>query len=202
MFTREKVFDSEILRTKCNDKSIYQNQTFLKNIDLMLGTEYRVSLQGKGKSQTSVYNKKVFTPDKLPMDFDGADELKLWLTKRVPKALELLSDYNYDRRITVYRNWINKKYLNSCIIPHNHGSQKDFFVGVFYINYPKDSGKLFFTKHYDETKHHIEDYDDEDVHVVNETEGEFIIHRGDMVHGVTEHLNEDPRLSMIFEFCI
>lgn len=202
MFTKEKVFDSVILRTKCDDKSIYQNETFLKNIDLLLGTEYRVSPQGKGKSQTSVYNESIFTPDKLPIDFDGAEKLKLWLIKCVPVALELLSDYKYDRPITIHRNWVNKKYFNSSIIPHHHGKMKNFFVAVFYINYPKDSGKLFFTKHRDETKHNIEDYDDEDVHVVNESEGELIVHKGDMIHGVTEHLNKNPRLSMIFEFCV
>jgi hypothetical protein len=102
-----------------------------------------------------------------------------WVKTQMKKVADA-EDYMHNKKIQWRRIWVNKMLNNSSVIPHVHDF--DGLVGVYYLYMPKNSAQLKI----------------KDQQLKCQT-GDLVIHKSNIIHSVSEHLAEEPRISIIFE---
>lgn len=113
------------------------------------------------------------------LDIEELKDLIKWIEKEILKATEFFYKREY-KYIYTGRIFMNKMNKNSSAKWHHH--TVNGLIGIFYLNAPKNSAKLL-TKNED---------------IIVET-GDLIIHKPNLKHAVSEHLIEEPRISLIYE---
>lgn len=103
-----------------------------------------------------------------------------------------------DEPLTMRRAWSNRMYRGCKGAAHDHlGDIK--LVGIFYYDAPAPAGNLVFTK-----REHERKFDDqiasEDKVYFEPTTGTLVCHRSTMLHAISEHGSDDPRVCLVFEF--
>lgn len=111
-----------------------------------------------------------------------SDELKplvSWIVDEIKKAYVDFYNQEVDD-INFVRVWSNKMYENSSGAWHTHYSAD--VVGIFYLNVP-DNGAYLIT----ETEN------------IMTTNGDLVMHKGDLPHSVSEHKSDEPRIVLVFD---
>lgn len=104
------------------------------------------------------------------------------------------------KNITVQRCWINEMFKGSSGKIHYH--QNCNIVAIFYYQVPKNSSHLVLIESFENGKNYIEDYSFEEKSYIKISEGDLIIHKNDLYHGVSEHKSEESRICFVFDLLI
>ena len=100
--------------------------------------------------------------------------------------------------LTMRRAWSNRMYRGCKGAAHDHlGDIK--LVGIFYYAAPAPAGNLVFTKRDQERKFDNEIASEDKIYF-EPTTGTLVCHRSTMLHAISEHGSDDPRICLVFEF--
>ncbi len=132
----------------------------------------------------------------------------VWNIDTIPGFTNLLSSTNLESQLEklnasnftkIKRAWVNRMHKNSFVSIHWHDSNVK--VLIIYYNVPDDSSDLILI----DPKYKILRYENsisvpEDCkYNLKVKEGMCVLHNGDMLHAVSEHLSEYPRDTIIIE---
>ena len=99
--------------------------------------------------------------------------------------------------LTMRRAWSNRMYRGCKGAAHDHlGDIK--LVGIFYYAAPAPAGNLVFTKRDQERKFDNEIASEDKIYF-EPTTGTLVCHRSTMLHAISEHGSDDPRICLVFE---
>lgn len=187
----EKVFDTHIVRTKCETVEWYKNLTALTSLERLFRHHSKDAPEIVGEIKTTITS-----PIPIPM-LPGLENLMVWVKQQIMNAAPYFIDFTPSGfEFDLKRTWANKMYLGSEVTPHTHdvvpGTDKrntdnSRGVAIFYLQLPEQSSDLVFIQ-------------DEDVVYANVEEGELIFHPKDILHSVTKHKSYIPRVCLVFEF--
>ena len=132
----------------------------------------------------------------IPM-LPGLENLMVWVKQQIMNAAPHFVDFTPSEfEFDLKRTWANKMFLGSKVTPHTHdvvpgtterNTNNARGVAIFYLQLPEQSSDLVFIQ-------------DEDTIYANAKEGELIFHTKDILHSVTEHESDIPRICLVFEF--
>ena len=104
------------------------------------------------------------------------------------------------------RAWNNVNYKNSYTVSHNHNVlDTNMLACIFYLEAPEYSGKFAIINEplNDKTINlSCTDFDQTKVHYINVEANMLICHAGDVTHAVSEHLSDQRRTCVIFEYIL
>tara|TARA_R110002167_G_scaffold364935_1_gene588189 strand:+ start:504 stop:1070 length:567 start_codon:yes stop_codon:yes gene_type:complete len=87
----------------------------------------------------------------------------------------------------IYRNGDYQEY-------HNHNP--NLLSAIYYLKTPKEGSKLFLKNPFDD----VLDSKSNDVQIVQPEDGMFVIFRGHVLHCVEKHTDDEPRISLAYNF--
>jgi hypothetical protein len=133
---------------------------------------------GYGKSPAGPTKSTVFSEIKTPhiRAMPGFDLLE----KEMLKHLSTLTT-----GIEIKTCWVNVMYKDSFVGPHKH--DKFDGVAIYYFKVPDNSAKL---------QYEINDVYEE----LEVTEGMLVLHSPTLMHKVSVHNNEEPRICVVYNF--
>jgi hypothetical protein len=112
-------------------------------------------------------------------------------------------------KFNLVSTWHNINYKNSYVVSHSHikpsdqaaNPNKRMQVCIFYFEAPENSGKLAII---DDDRHYLScnDFDQDSVHYITIKPNMLICHDGDVNHAVSEHLSDERRICIIFEYIL
>jgi len=100
------------------------------------------------------------------------------------------------------RAWNNVNYKNSYTVSHNHNiPNKNVLACIFYLEAPENSGKFAVI---DDSQLNLicTDFDQNKIHYIDVKPNMLICHAGNVTHGVSEHLSDDRRTCVVFEYIL
>ena len=197
------VFDFELIKYKIpdylyNDKSLQKNIDKVFSLDSFYSENYKkimeenlIESRGIVHSTISLSNREInldffyFHPVFDYIDF----AIKTYFFTKFEQKVKILYS----------EMWVNKMFKNSSVNCHRHNPLYDY-VGIFYYKVPPNSGDLIILKEhiYGVFKEKNKDIS----YFMKINTGDLIIHPTNVPHAVSEHLNDDPRISFIFNFSI
>jgi hypothetical protein len=107
-------------------------------------------------------------------------------------------DFDCNKKILYDRMWINKMYKNCSAICHVHNGDYNDGSAIFYYNVPKNGSKLIILKN-DIGGEVKKCHEKISYHILVET-GDLIIHKKEVPHAVSKHMNNIPRICFVFDF--
>lgn len=113
------------------------------------------------------------------------------------------------KKVELNRTWHNINYKNSYVVSHSHIKPSDqavhpnkrMQVCILYLEAPEGSGKLAIIDDDRENLRCTDFYQDK-VHYITVTPNMLICHDGDVNHAVAEHLSDERRICILFEYII
>jgi hypothetical protein len=208
------VFGHKILTTECKDPSIYKNKMLTESVDMVFNSYVVVNRvrQTIGDSQKAGGWTSVGQPYPL-VDLPGADDLREWVTKQFIEAKDALGYSDKPDSVTFKRSWTNRMKEGGYGHVHNHVKIDNYIstltaysaegfcpdaVGILYVKAPPGSSNLVIINNgCDDVP--VEYFPEEDQHPFVPYEGLMIIHRPDVWHGVTKHMNSEYRDVFVFD---
>jgi hypothetical protein len=136
------------------------------------------------------------------LNLPGFEKLRHWLEINL---LELIDDIGWPpnaKGIEFKRAWSNLMYKGSEGISHTHESYSSpttAGVAIFYFKAPKNSSKFVIVDSKEIDKK-IDYYDSNLCKYIDVEEGMLLVHDASIVHGVSKHNNDEPRICFIFDF--
>ena len=187
----EKVFGTNVVRVMCEQPEWYQNEVAVNSLERLFRRHSKDAPEIVGKVQTSLTSP-------MPVEMlPGLENLIDWVKKQIMMAAPSFVNFTPTGfQFDMKRTWANKMYRGSQVLPHTHdvvaGSQErrtnnSHGVAIFYLQMPEHSSDLVFME--GETVHHA-----------NVKQGELVFHTKDVLHAVTEHQSDIPRICLVFEF--
>ena len=187
----EKVFDTHIVRTKCETVEWYKNLTALTSLERLFKHHSKDAPEIVGEIKTTLSS-----PIPIQM-LPGLENLMVWVEQQIMNAAPYFVDFKPSGfKFDLKRTWANKMFLGSSVAPHTHdvipgtnnrNTDNTRGVAIFYLQLPEHSSDLMFMQ-------------EEDIMYANAKEGELIFHSKDILHSVTEHKSNIPRICLVFEF--
>lgn len=187
-------FEEKIVRFICDDKSIYENEVFQKNLEKFFNhpsVEKVTAAEQVGSGYTYRGLNKI-TPLMLP----GAEKLEKWIYSKLIEAAPFFVNFK-PSKITFHRIWTNRTFKGYSGKTHIHNENHG--VGIFYLSVPKNSSDLVIVRN-GLPLTNINDYDETDIAYANVTTGEFVLHKTHLMHGISEHKSEEPRICIVMDF--
>ena len=115
------------------------------------------------------------------------------------KAIDTINPELKGIRLEVGRTWINVMYEGCKGLTHLHAFQPYCnFVGILYLEVPKDSAKLVIVND-DIIGKDESDYPESDKKYITPSPNILVIHKNDVNHAVTIHKSKDRRICVVFE---
>ena len=186
----QNIFGSNVVRVQC-EKEIYKNEVGLHNLERLFKNHSGKAIEIIGKVDTSLTS-----PIPIQM-LPGLETLVSWVQEQALLAAPYFIDYTpTGLEFDVKRTWANKMFRGSKVLPHTHdviletgerNTNNSRVVSIFYYQLPKDSSDLVFMR-------------DNEVVNADVQEGELVFHTKDILHAVTEHKSDIPRICLVFEF--
>ena len=120
--------------------------------------------------------------ENIYVDIDTVSELKTLINQAKQYASEIL-----DKDIATLKIgfWINIMQQGHTTSLHCHEDADELLSGVYYVKVPENSGQFIY--HLDREKHSLDP-----------EEGSFLFFSPSLLHEVTEHQSEQPRISVAF----
>jgi hypothetical protein len=124
------------------------------------------------------------------------------LNPSITEAIKLMYKDNKFTKIELVRTWHNVNYKHSSVISHNHTlAVKAVLICILYLDAPKNSGKLAIINS-DVKGLNCLDYDQDKVYYITVKPNMLVCHKGDVLHAVSEHLSDDRRTCILFEYTL
>jgi hypothetical protein len=184
---------------KCDDKSLYENQTLSSSINLLLdlpdvvyrvqGTKYDSAMGQVLTSAGNEYSDIVTMP--------GTERLVSWINSKIRQSAPPGKSIEY------IKSWANKMFHGSQGLVHAHihpdfKNYKSDFVAIFYVHIPENGAQLVFVDG-GEFNTKYTDYDESKLTIIECESGDLVIHPPTIPHAVTIHNSHIPRLCLVFE---
>jgi uncharacterized protein (TIGR02466 family) len=122
---------------------------------------------------------------------------------------EVKNKIEYRHNLRLHSYWYNINYEDSFNIPHIHMSKSCMNIvvsGVFYIETPKDCGKIVFKRNdqltglmYEESVNRYNEYNSS-VWIVNPVKNLCVLFPANLEHFVKPNLNKKKRISISFNY--
>tara|TARA_R100000734_G_C3292701_1_gene84300 strand:- start:59 stop:631 length:573 start_codon:yes stop_codon:yes gene_type:complete len=180
------IFSDSIIFSEIKDNE-------LDEIILRILKEQEDANQGVVKS-----NRKGFQTDTIDNFY-----LSKTFTEKAGECLK--ENYNIDKKtkITLLNLWINKNYKESYNSPHIH--PKCNFSGVYYVNASEKEGKLIFLRNdktagFTDNHMHFEGTDFHNTYEIQPKNNMFVLFSAHLDHMVEPHYDDEPRISVSFNF--
>lgn len=190
-----QIFDYKIVRTKCEDVSIYKNNKMLEGLDkLFSDPNLCPCLDDQNGEGISTFRLKDYF---LFKDVDGIDLFKEWFEKQ---ALRVSDYFGYPNAtgVTYFRAWTNKIFKGCSGNVHDHDPDSHA-MAVFYPVAPEGSADFGLVRNgWAHARNH--EIKDENLHWMNVKEGDLIFHETRAWHTVSEHKSDSPRIVFVIEF--
>jgi hypothetical protein len=195
------IFDTNVISFICKDKSLFKNNEFQKELNILFNLDVVVNNQ-------DLYQKgKALTTCALPLgailDMPSIPRLTEWIIEHIMLARYKICEgkYNPDdvKGVMIRRAWTNRMFKDCQGICHRHEIPSLDGVAIFYVDAPENSAKLVFIKDGKDQTFYKDYSEDNRVYLLPE-EGQLVIHSPDIVHCVTEHNSDLPRTCLIFDF--
>lgn len=189
-----KIFDYEIIKCKIPN-ILYNNYLLKQNIDrifkseLILDQNYDNLTESSGNMHSTLYLSKniIQSIPKINLLFNYLRFLILKNFYNVTNIKNFLECKQF-----VYNGiWMNKMYKNSSVKSHKHSNMVDG-TAIFYYEVPLHGSSSYI----------IFDNNSEKMNSMEAKTGDVIIQSSKVIHGVTEHLSDYPRISIIMDFSI
>ncbi len=145
-------------------------------------------------------HKKIDLNEEQTIDWDmhRYEDSYLPMNSEFEKIIKYLNDqfkYLNKRSLKLLNYWAHIHEKNMSTLPHNHledngAYDENLLSGVYYVQVPKNSGKLVFN--YPHTAYHPRKY------FINPEEGMFCLFSYALDHLVTRNLSEETRISVSF----
>jgi len=177
-------------------------------VNMVYNTEstYAKNLLKRGNLTTSVYQEENFKR------VIGYQLLEKVLQPAIIEARGLLFEEMKISNFRLRRSWHNINYKNSYVESHAHtpkswltndniseNTNYEMLVCVFYLEAPENSGKLAIIN--DKTWNMLPlDFEQDKVHYITVKPNMLVCHKHDLLHAVSEHLSDDRRICIIFEY--
>jgi len=201
----QKIFDSTVIRIQCNHKELYTEPKISKSIEEIFNY-LRVEYPEKISSTAESYGGKSETSLGCISSIENISALQplmVWIGTQIMKAAPYIANFNPSSFVYT-RTWINKMYKGCSIRSHSHGETKsdNRGVAIFYLQVPENSSDLVFLNGNNEKFRLVEDYYNQNQEIIyaNICEGELLFHDNGIIHAITEHKNDIPRICLIFDF--
>jgi hypothetical protein len=190
-----KTFNYKIAKVKCEDESIYKNQTLLTSLDMFFSNyDVHDRLQHSNGEVLSSFDVPNFSILTMP----GIDKFIEWHNE---KALSVSDYFGYPKAtdIEFVNAWINKAFENASGDVHIH-ENTSHVVSVFCPVLPKSNSAdlVIVNEGLDNSK--LESYTSENLSQLDTKEGDCVFMNTGTPHGVTKHSNKDPIIGFVFEF--
>jgi len=187
-------FGHRISKTHCDDESIYRTTELIESLEKIFDSldQDRVLENQIGKGVST------FDYPQFPiLNINGIEPLKSWMTERI---LEVAEFYGHPgaSNIKFYRSFANKMWPGSAGNIHSHGKE-GHGVSIFYFQQPKNGSDLVLVNN-SFTGDTLDSHPEEDLHYVNVTQGDLVIHDTTLPHGVSLHKGDSPRIVLVFEY--
>ena len=169
------------------------------NVD---NNDNNLKIQKRGKSLTTVIGNGKSSGSYSPiLNIIGFDLLEKIIKPSVIEARDSIFDSSKFNTFRLNRAWNNINYKNSYVVSHLHDHSSNVLVCILYLEAPNNSGKLAIIDD-DRKELSCNDFDQDKVHYITVNPNMLICHTGDVVHAVSEHLSDDRRVSIVFEYIL
>lgn len=194
----QDVFNTKVVRVMCEVPDFYDTPSIHKNIEraFRLAETHRpddikVGKEGVGKFETMMGGG-------MPVEMiPGLEPLMAWISEYIMKAAPYYVDF-IPSGFRFARTWANKMYLGCEGKAHRHGVNDG--VAIFYLQAPEHSSDLVFIEGDKVPQKLLDEYQDEVLIYANVKQGELVFHDKRIIHAVSKHGNEIPRICLVFEF--
>ncbi len=186
----QNIIGSNVVRVQC-ETEIYKNEVGLHNLERLFKNHSGKAVEIIGKVDTSLTS-----PIPIQM-LPGLENLIGWVEKQIMLVAPNFVDYTPTGfEFDLKRTWANKMFKGSKVLPHTHdvisetgerNTNDSRIVSIFYYQLPEGSSDLVFMQ-------------DNEVVNADVKEGELVFHTKDILHAVTEHKSDIPRICLVFEF--
>lgn len=189
------LFKYRIARDNCKDTSIYKNETLLESLESLFSNDNLYNrLEDANGLVLSSFGIKNFSVLTMP----GLDKFLEWHKE---KALSVSSFFGHPNAtdIEFVNSWVNKVFINASGDVHFH-ENISHVVSTFYPIVPltNSADLVVVNEGLDHSKLNL--YSEENISHQNIKEGDCLFMDTITPHGVTPHLNNDPRITFVFEF--
>lgn len=175
----------------------------LKNPQVLLNQSCNLD---KGSNNGGMLWSTFEAPADSFFSFAESNILLEWVKK---KAIEVSKDLGFKcNSVDLTIDWMNVMYKGSFGNCHTHDDDSEpdtanKIVAIFYLQAPANSSNLLAVKKtIDYSKMGVSPFtiSKEEIFSIPITTGDLILHKVDLPHAMSEHLNDIPRLVVVMEF--
>jgi hypothetical protein len=146
------------------------------------------------------------TPANSFFSFPETDTLLIWIKSKIK---QLAPNFGFTgESIDVTIDWMNVMYKGSFGNCHTHDDESEpdttrKLVAIFYLQSPENSSDLLVvkkTKDYSSMGVSPFTIPEDEIYPIKVKTGDLIIHKVDLPHAMSKHMNDIPRLVVVMEF--
>lgn len=183
----------------CPNVEFYKNSKLVNNFKTIFSND----IVKKGTSYHAGGNRTDTTSGLPALDafkIPGTGDLTNWITSCLLDSSEKFTNKKASG-IKFLRNWINIYHNRATMACHNHiAAGIDSHVAIFYQTVPKENYSKFVFVRTATWDQPLAEIAVEDQQILDVHEGLLLVHHSSAWHAVTQHLNDEPRIAMIFDF--
>lgn len=176
--------NNSYIKINCEDETIYKNETVVEYIDYVFNRPEVIS-RGRVIEQVGNALTTCGMNSDIIMTMPGIQNLIQWIANNLILNANIFTSEEV-KGVNFTRAWMNKMFRGCSGEKHFHQPVSNGTVSIFYFNVPENGSKFVI--------HH--ENEDEEVEVKT---GDLIIHDSQLIHSVTEHKSDIPRICFIFE---
>ena len=187
----KNVFGTYVVKARCENSEWYKNKVAVENLDRLFRQYNKSAAEAVGDIKTTIN-----CPIPVPM-IPGLESLVSWVEQQIMLAAPYFVDFSPSGfKFDLQRTWANKMFKGSSVLPHTHDvipgttnrhTTNSRGVAIFYQQLPTDSSDLVFIQNDEKIYGEVK-------------EGDLVFHSKNILHAVTEHQSDIPRICLVFEF--
>lgn len=192
----KSIFGYPVIAFRCEDSQLYDRKDLKDKINNILDSDivkqnYLPSTHFRGKCETTVLLVDMIKVE----DFAEAIPLVAWIKDRI---LECRTELNSNKTDVVFRQtFINRYHKGFEGASHDHHSMSG--VAIFYLEADELGSDLVFLKNPGHGRFPKEVLEMDKFHFKVRT-GDLVVHHPDHWHAISEHLSDNARVCLIFDF--
>ncbi len=141
--------------------------------------------------------------DSILLELDYKSYIIEWFYRVIVKYCKNINIF--PKKIFIKRLWCNRVYSGCSVNPHNHFSnyecqinEKDLVIILYYNVDDECKSNMIFVDS-DEILDSIDEYSENEKTYIPLQNGLSIIHSSDVIHSVSEHKSNIPRICFVFD---
>jgi hypothetical protein len=190
-----KIFNYEIIKCKI-PKKFYDKKSLKESITSLFNSEIVLTRGNETPEQTGKAHSTVKLGSQCVENLSDVNPLIDYISASILKGF--YGDFDCNKKILYNRMWINKMYKNCAVRCHQHHGDCNDGSAIFYYNVAQNGSKLIILK--DNIDCEVKKCHKKISHYITVETGDLIIHKKDVPHAVSKHMNDIPRICFVFDF--